>query len=46
MRKYDDLMRWVVGGAGYVKAIHSVISNKGSSMTDRCEAIECYESTR
>jgi RNA-directed DNA polymerase len=34
MKKYDDLMRWVVSGAGYVKAIQAVISNKGSSGVD------------
>lgn len=34
MKKYDDLMRLVVSGAGYVKAIKAVISNKGSSGVD------------
>lgn len=40
MQKYDDLMRWVVGGTAYVKAINAVIKNKGSSGIDGMKTTE------
>ena len=33
-KQFDNLMRWVVGGPGFVKAYHRVLQNKGSSGVD------------
>jgi RNA-directed DNA polymerase len=43
MKKYDDLMRWVVSGSGYVKAIQAVIKNKGSSGVDGMKTTELMD---
>jgi group II intron reverse transcriptase/maturase len=34
VRKHDNLMRWVVGGQGFVSAYHSVMRNKGAAGVD------------
>ncbi len=34
VRKHDNLMRWVVGGQGFVSAYHSVLRNKGAAGVD------------
>ena len=30
-KQFDNLMRWVTGGASFVKGYHRVLRNKGSS---------------
>lgn len=34
VEKHDNLMRWVVGGQGFVSAYHSVLRNKGAAGVD------------
>lgn len=33
-KRQDNLMRWVVGGSGFVRAYHSVLRNKGAAGVD------------
>jgi RNA-directed DNA polymerase len=33
-KRQDNLMRWVTGGPGFVRAYHSVLRNKGAAGTD------------
>ena len=33
-KRFDNLMRWVVGGDSFVRAYHSVLRNKGSAGVD------------
>ena len=40
MRKYTDLIKWVTGGTGFVKAIQAVKRNKGSSGVDGMQTNE------
>ena len=39
-KKVNNLMRWVVGGHGFVKAYHSVMRNKGAPGVDGAKAVD------
>lgn len=34
LQQFDNLMRWVIGGPGFVRAYHAVLRNKGSAGVD------------